>query len=91
VRFWGGQGRRRAARRRPAADAAGAWVPVSLGFGQDNARVGKLHGVLGKVPAVRVGCYDDRRVELSVGALADSGGPASDRKRARAMRNSGFL
>jgi hypothetical protein len=57
------------------ADAAGAWAPASLGFGQGNARVGKLQGVLAEVQAVRVGSYDDRKEMLAVVALADGGGP----------------
>jgi hypothetical protein len=37
--------------------AAGAWALASLGFGQGNARVGKLREVLVEAQAVRVGDY----------------------------------
>jgi hypothetical protein len=54
---WGDNDRRRAARQRPAVGAAGAWAPASLGFGQGNARVGKLREVLVEVQAVRASDY----------------------------------
>jgi hypothetical protein len=45
--------------------------------------VGKLQGVLVEVQAVRVGGYDDRRVELCVGVHGTGGGSSVARARCR--------
>jgi hypothetical protein len=58
---------RRAARRRPAAGAAGAWAPASLGLGQGNAWVGRLREVRVEVPGQSVGLEHTRKVELAGG------------------------